>query len=119
MDGRFIANGIDIAKVLADSIPSYEEGNFKKVGGDFGTLLRKILLSRNTKAAEMVVPEGENKAEIGEDVTNGIIAGLFVEGTAVTITSRVDPTINVHVDLHQRHYCGLVRRGYRRHNYIQ
>jgi hypothetical protein len=95
-----LANGIDIAKVLADSVPAYQMGNFKDVGKDFGTLLRKILLSRVSGPNELVLPEGK-RAEVGQDVVNGVIAGLFVNGTAVRITSTVDASINIFIDLHR------------------
>lgn len=101
VQGRLLANGIDIARVVADAIPAYEANNFTKVGMDFGTLLRKILLSRNSGSVEMVLPEGMPKSEVGEAIVNGVIAGMFVEGTTMDVKNTEDPTIDIHVDLHK------------------
>merc|ERR1719183_900125 len=99
--GRMLANGIDIAKVLADAIPAWEDNRLLDVGHDFGTLLRKILLSRNTGPVRMVLPEGMQANEVGEQVVDGVIAGLFVVGTTVTITDSADPSVHIFVDLHR------------------
>jgi hypothetical protein len=99
--GRMLANGIDIAKVLADAIPAWEDNRLLDVGHDFGTLLRKILLSRNTRPVRMVLPEGMQANEVGEQVVDGVIAGLFVVGTTVTITDSADPSVHIFVDLHR------------------
>lgn len=101
IEGRFMANGIDIARVFADSIPAYEAGNFGKVGKDFGTLLRKILLSRNSGVVEMVLPEGMPKEAVGEAIMDGVVDGLFVSGTTVDIRNTKDSTINIHIDMHK------------------
>lgn len=99
--GRLLANGIDIAKCVAAAIPAYEAENFQGVGRQFGTLMRKILLSRNSGTVEMVLPEGLPKNEVGETIVNGIIEGLFVEGASVDMVSKKDATVAVHVDLHK------------------
>jgi hypothetical protein len=99
--GRLLANGLDIAEALADTIKFYEEGNFHGVGHDFGTLMRKIMLSEHSGAVELVLPEGMAKTEVGEAVANGVIEGIFVRGTTVRLTSTVDSTIDVIIDLHE------------------
>lgn len=101
VQNRFLANGIDIARVFADAIPAYEAGNFEKVGGDFGTLLRKILLSRNSGTAAMVLPEGMQKQEVGTAIVDGVVDGMFVTGTTIDIKNAANPNINIHIDLHK------------------
>jgi len=99
--GRLLANGIDIAKVLADAIPAWEHNRLLEVGDDFGTLLRKILLSRNSGPVRMVLPEGMQANQVGEQVVDGVISGLFVVGTTVTITDTADASVHIFVDLHR------------------
>jgi hypothetical protein len=100
VQGRLLANGIDIARVISKAIPAWEKSDFRAVGGDFGTLLRKILLSRHSGPVKMVLPAGMDKTKVYETVVNGVIAGLFVENTSVLITDAVNPSVHVFVDLH-------------------
>jgi hypothetical protein len=101
VQGRFLANGLDMAKVVADAIPAYTNGNMKQVGSDFGTLMRKILLSQNTGTTGMVLPEGVDQNEVGTDVATGIIQGLFPVGSKVTVTNKADTSKTFTVDLHE------------------
>lgn len=101
IEGRLEANGIDIARVISQAIPNYENGEFGEVGGDFGTLVRKILLSQNTGAVEMVLPEGMEQSEVGSLILEGVMEGMFVNGTKVEIRNSVDPSVDINIDLHQ------------------
>merc|ERR1719428_2121510 len=60
---RLTANGIDVMKSLADAVPMAEMKNYTAVGRDFGTLMRKIVLSRQSGLHPMVLPEGMPKAQ--------------------------------------------------------
>jgi len=59
------------------------------------------LLSKNTGYVAMPMPHNMSIGEVGPAVVNGVIAGLFVEGTSMTIKSTTDPSINIFVDLHR------------------
>lgn len=99
--GRLLANGIDITRVLADAVPAWAANNYEKVGKDFGTLLRKILLSKHTKTPKLVLPPGMLPNQVGPAVVNGIIEGMFQIGSNITITSSSDPEVDIFVDLHR------------------
>jgi hypothetical protein len=102
---RLTANGIDVMKSLADAVPMAEMKNYTAVGRDFGTLMRKIVLSRQSGLHPMVLPEGMPKAQaealVGEQIVDGIIQGMFAPGSNVTITSSMDPAMIIGVDLHR------------------
>jgi len=101
VQGRLLANGIDIANVTADAIPAWQTSNFLQVGIDFGTLMRKILLSGHTGPISMILPAGMTKTQVYQAVVNGVVEGLFADGTSMTITDSVDPSVHVFVDLHK------------------
>jgi hypothetical protein len=98
---RLQANGIDIMRVVADAAPQIRAKNFYNVGKDFGTMLRKILLSSNNVSPKMVLPNGMTKDDVGPLIMNGIIQGFFVMGTTLTITMANNPNVMVYVDMHE------------------
>jgi hypothetical protein len=99
LEHRILVSGIDIAKMLANAVVSFEQKNFYKFGSDIGTALRKILLSQSNHAIRL--PEGVPQEEIIQQTTEGLMDGFFVQGSGMTITDSASATVHVSVDLHQ------------------
>jgi len=97
---RFLVNGVDIARSLADSILAFQAQNFTRFGGDIGTALRKILLS-NANRGTKSLPEGMPQKDIIQQATEGLMAGFFVKGSGIRITDTVDPKVNINLDLNR------------------
>lgn len=96
---RILVSGIDIAKMLADAVVSFEHKNFYKFGSDIGIALRKILLSTSNHAIRL--PEGVPQKAIIGDTTEGLMAGFFVRSSAMSITDTAAANVHINVDLHQ------------------
>jgi len=96
---RFLVNGIDIAHSLADSIIAFESHDFHRFGADIGIALRKILLSKATKATAL--PEGMPDEVIIQKATDGLMRGFFVSGSAIEITDTAYPDMDIVVNLHR------------------
>jgi len=99
LEHRFLVNGVDIAHDLADSIIAFEAHNFHRFGTDIGTSLRKILLSKATKATRL--PEGVPEETIIQQATDGLMKGFFVSGAAVEIKDTAHPDVDIRINLHQ------------------
>jgi len=99
LERRFLANGIDIAHSLSDSIIAFEAKDFHRFGVDIGISLRKILLSKNHNAT--FLPEGVPEEVIIQKATDGLMRGFFVSGSAVEITDTAYPDVDVVINLHQ------------------
>lgn len=97
---RFLVNGVDIARGLADSIVAFEAKDYHRFGSDIGTALRKILLS-NASNGTAGLPEGVPEQEIIQKVTEGIMGGFFATGSGIVITDKADPRVNIVLNLHQ------------------
>jgi len=95
---RLLANGADIAEVLAESVIDWDKGDYRDVGEHIGEALRKILLSRASK--EPPLPEGMPKSRIIAEVTSGVMNGFFVEGSELTIKDLAAPNVDIKIDLH-------------------
>lgn len=96
---RLVANGADIAQVLAKTVTDWDRGDFRRVGEDIGTAMRKVLLSKAGKQPPL--PEGVPKHKIIEDVMRGLTKGFFVQGTGVTMTDLAAPDVDIYIDLHK------------------
>jgi hypothetical protein len=96
---RIVANGVDIAESLADSIVSYEDQHYYQFGDDIGTILRKILLSNATDGAR--VPEGVPETKVIEQTSEGLLDGFFVGGSSMVVTDSAHPDVDIRLDLHQ------------------
>jgi len=99
--GRLMANGLEITQTLADSVGKAETESWTAVGRDWGVVLRKSLLSDDSQAVQMVLRPGMTQPQVAPAITEGIIEGMFVEGTAVKIRSTADPSIGIYIDLHR------------------
>jgi len=99
--GRLMANGLEITQTLADSVGKAETESWTAVGTDFGTVLRKSLLSDDSQPVQMVLRPGMTQPEVAPAIMEGIIEGMFVKGTAVQIKSTSDESINIFIDLHR------------------
>lgn len=98
---RFMANGVDMMRALADSIPAIETNNWGKAGGDLGAIVRKTVMSPNNDQMQMVLQAGALPTDVPGQVMTGVVAGLFPPGSNVTITDKVDPAVDIYVDLYQ------------------
>lgn len=96
---RFLVNGIDIAQHLSDSIFAFESHDFHRFGADIGLSLRKILLSNATNGTRL--PEGIPEQVIIQKATDGLMKGFFVSGSAVEITDKAYPDIDIVINLHR------------------
>jgi len=99
LEHRFLANGVDIAHSLSDSIVAFEAKDFHRFGTDIGIALRKILLSTNSNATTL--PEGIPEEVIIQKATDGLMRGFFIPGAAVEITDTAYPDLDVNIDLHK------------------
>jgi len=96
---RFLANGVDIAHSLSDSVVAFEHHQFRRFGSDIGTSLRKILLSNATNGTRL--PEGLPVEEMIQKATDGLMRGFFVSGSSVEITDTAQPDVDIVINLHQ------------------
>jgi hypothetical protein len=101
IQSRLASNGIDIMEKVANAAPMIKAKNYYKVGQDFGGMLRKIVLSSDSTAMELQLPQGMTKDQIGPVIMNGVIQGFFETGSTLTITSRFSSEVHVFVDLHR------------------
>merc|ERR1719476_452314 len=88
-------------RTLADAMPWAQTKNFTHVGHDVGKLLRKLILSRQTAPANLTLIPPMTQDQVGPTIMNGVIQGIFEPGSNVTITSSVDHTVYVFIDLHR------------------
>jgi len=96
---RFLVNGVDIARDLADCVISFEHHNFHKFGADIGDTLRKILLSDANSATHL--PEGVPEKDIIQQTFDGLVGGFFMPGTSVRITDTAHKDVDISIDLHE------------------
>lgn len=96
---RLMANGADIAEELAKCVKDWQREDFRRVGEDVGTAMRKVLLSK--ASTEPALPEGEPPVEIINQVTEGLTEGFFVPGMDVKIKDLAAPDVNVKIDLNK------------------
>merc|ERR1712046_83149 len=99
MGERFIVNGVDIAHSLSDSVVAFESHDSHRFCTDIGIALRKILLSNSQNATRL--PEGMPQQEIIQEATDGLMKGFFAQGSAVQVTDKAHPDVDILVDLHQ------------------
>lgn len=99
--GRLLANGLEITQTLADSVGKAEREEWTRVGQDFGIVLRKSLLSDDASPVQLVLPPGMTQPQVAPTITEGVIQGMFVQGSAVKIRSSADPSINIFIDLNR------------------
>jgi hypothetical protein len=98
---RLASNGMEILTKVADAAPMIKAKNYYKVGQDSGALLRKVLLSSDSTAMQLHLPEGMTKDQIGPVIMDGVIQGFFEAGSTLTITSGYSSDVHVFVDLHR------------------
>jgi hypothetical protein len=126
VQGRLLANGLKITEALADSIAKAEADKWEEVGGDIGEVMRDTLLDDSSGVKDMKLPAGcmeQNNhwleihgampaeittpaaktqycgSQVGPDIANGVVKGIFVKDTSVTITDAMDDQVNIFVDL--------------------
>jgi len=98
MQGRFQANGKEIAVELANATKAYENGDPHEFGRNIGKALRKVLLS-NTNSTDL--PEGPPDTAAMANLSSGLIEGFFGQGAAVDVkSSKGEYAMPLHVDLH-------------------
>jgi hypothetical protein len=101
VQSRFVANGIDILKVVADAAPQIHAGNYHGVGYDIGTIFRKLILSSNNMPIHLVLTNGMTREEVGPTILNGIIQGFFVTGSNLTVRLMGRSDVDIFMDLHR------------------
>lgn len=99
LERRFIVNGVDIAHSLSDTIVAFEKHDFHRLGSDIGIALRKILLSNARNATTL--PEGMPEQKIIQEATDGLMRGIFAQGSAMRITDKSQSDVDIDIDLHQ------------------
>jgi len=97
VSSRLLANGIDIAQALSDSILAFDDHRFDRFGKDIGTALRKVLLSKHSQVRHL--PEGMPKSKAVEEATAGLLEGLFARGSTLTLTNLANASVGMQVDL--------------------
>lgn len=96
---RLLANGVDIAEALAESVMDWDRGDHRGVGEHIGEALRKILLADASDSPPL--PEGMPRSEIIAEVTSGLMNGFFVEGSELTMKDLAAPNVDIEIDLHE------------------
>lgn len=97
MEGRFRANGKEIAVELANATKAYEDHNPHEFGRNVGKALRKVLLSSSNGTQ---LPEGPPNTTAMANMSAGLIEGFFGPGAALDVKSD-DYPMPVHIDMHQ------------------
>jgi len=97
MEGRFRANGKEIAVELANATKAYEDHNPHEFGRNVGKALRKVLLSSSNGTQ---LPEGPPNTSAMANMSAGLIEGFFGPGAALDVKSD-DYPMPVHIDMHQ------------------
>jgi len=107
VQSRMMANALEIVGCLADSVKKAGIGrasgkdHWTEVGADFGRVMRKALLSDDHQAMQLFVPAGVAQTSIGPQIMQGVVEGMFVEGSQVQITSKTNLGIEIFIDLHR------------------
>merc|ERR1719375_638100 len=107
VQSRLSANALEIVEALSNSVKdsglgsTTGEDHWTKVGKDFGAVMRKALISDDSVPMLMFKPEGVEAPDIPPMIIQGVLQGAFVEGTAVRITSTVDPSADINIDLYR------------------
>jgi len=99
VQSRLLANALEITGCISDSIQKAEQDNWIEVGEDFGRVMRKSFMSDDHQAMQLYLPVGALQTNIGPRIVEGIIQGMFVEGTSVKIVSKTDASLEIDVDL--------------------
>jgi len=96
---RLLVSGVDIAHRMSDSIISFEDGHFHRLGMDIGTVLRKVLLSNSERGSHL--PEGVPEEAIIQETSEGLFRGFFTRGSGMEITDSAAPDVDIQLDLHR------------------